>query len=110
MTKVFIIINLLIALVLLPVAQAFVIPAHITPHSEIISDESAHCADMNIETCDSTGECETLGMHCAGSVNLAVFFETSSLGSRTKDSLRSFITDHYHYLPHFNNLRPPRFI
>jgi len=108
MAKNLIIMNLLFALVLLPVAQAFANPFDIASSTGNKQVDMSHCKHMNNGNCAQNIDCDASGMPCVDAVNLAVLVDHELAFEQIKGASLSNVRVDYFYLSHRDILRPPR--
>ena len=110
MLKRFIILNLLFALVLLPVAQAFSSLLNFNMPMDSEQDVTQHCQQMHDGNCHENADCLTSGMHCVDCSIMAILFSDDMLFDQAKKTSIVKTTSPYFYLSHRSILRPPRLI
>jgi len=108
MTKTVIILNLLMALVLLPVAQAFVSPADFNSPQNTEQMDMSHCKNMNNGVCGEKSDCLASGMLCIDSLSSALLFDHNISSQPVNVSSVFEAKTGYNYLSLRSILRPPR--
>lgn len=110
MLRRFIFLNLLFALVFLPVAQAnmFSLDPTSTPDTE--HQHMADCEKMQHANCQQNPDCLVSGMQCVDYNIVGLLFVEDLSFEQSENASMVKITTHYYYLSPRSILRPPRLI
>jgi len=105
-----IILNLLLALVLLPVAQAFASQLNVNMSMDSEQEMTQHCQQMHDDNSHENTNCQTSGMHCVDCSITAILFSNDLLFDQAKNSAIVKQNHQYFYISPRSLLRPPRLI